>query len=181
METTHLPHLPDHPLHICLFEQVQNASFLRRQLLEGNTDFEYAFLDASVLLSKNHVLASCFRSINDLLNNRLKTRNVHSEIVFALSPNSNIAESFRRFGLSDDSKNIVAIKVGGDRAKIEEHLLANVEGKAVELTDEALAGMHDAARIRKIYRLEAPKKGEVNVLSRESEALLLGSMALKGS
>lgn len=65
---------------------------------------------------------------------------------------------------------------------MEEHLLANVEGKAVRLTDEALAGMHDAARIRKIYRLEGPKKGEANVvLGGESEALLLGSMALKGS
>lgn len=64
---------------------------------------------------------------------------------------------------------------------MEEHLLANVDGNAVRLTDEALAGMHDAARIRKIYRLEAPKKGEASVLSKESEALLLGSMALKGS
>lgn len=94
---------------------------------------------------------------------------------------SQIAESFRRFGLSDDSKNIVAIKVGGDRAKIEDHLLANVDGTAMRLTDEALAGMYDAARIRKIYRLEAPKKSEANTLSKESEALLLGSMALKGS
>lgn len=93
METAHLPHLPDHPLHICLFEQVQNASYLRKQLLEGNTDFEYAFLDASVLLSRNHVLSACFRAINDLLNQRLKTRNVHSEIVFALSPNSNVSMS----------------------------------------------------------------------------------------
>lgn len=100
METLLLPHLPNHPLHICLFEQVQNAPFLRRQLLEGNTDFEYAFLDASILLSKNHVLASCFRSINDLLNQRLKTRNVHSEIVFALSPNSNVSAVLCIFCLS---------------------------------------------------------------------------------
>lgn len=91
METVRLPHLPAHPLHICLFEQAQNAAYLRQQLLDGNTDFEYAFLDASLLLSRKHVLSSCFRSINDLLNNRLKTRNVHSEIVFALSPNSNVS------------------------------------------------------------------------------------------
>lgn len=64
---------------------------------------------------------------------------------------------------------------------MEEHLLASVEGKAMRLSDEALAGMRDDARIRKIYRLEAPKKGDVNVLGAESEALLLGSMALKGS
>lgn len=91
METLTLPHLPGSPLEICLFNDVQNSAFLRQQLLEGNTDFEYAFLDASVLLSRTHVLAACFRAITDSLNNRLKSRNVHSEIVFALSANNNVS------------------------------------------------------------------------------------------
>ena len=91
MENITLPHLLQHPLRVCLFENVQNATFLRQQLLEGNTEYEYAFLDASVLLSRNHVLAACFRAINDHLNGRLKSRNVHSEIVFALSPNNNVS------------------------------------------------------------------------------------------
>lgn len=93
METVTLPHLPHHPLHICLFRDVHNAPFLRRQLLEGNTDFEYAFLDASVLVSRDQVLTACFRAINDLLQGRLKSRNVHSEIVFSLSPNNNVGQS----------------------------------------------------------------------------------------
>jgi EKC/KEOPS complex subunit CGI121/TPRKB len=38
-----------------------------------------------------HVLAAVFRAANDYLNNRLKSRNVHSEIVFALSPNNNVS------------------------------------------------------------------------------------------
>ena len=91
METITLPHLPDSPIQVCLFKNVQNAAFLRQQLLEGNTDFEYAFLDASVLVSRSHVLAACFRAISDSLNDRLKSRNVHSEIVFSLSPNNNVS------------------------------------------------------------------------------------------
>lgn len=91
METVQLPHLPPSlSLHIGLFQDVENASFLRQQLLDGNTDFEYAFLDAAVLLSRKHVLAACWRAINDSLQARLKTRNVHSEIVFALSTNNNV-------------------------------------------------------------------------------------------
>lgn len=93
METITLPHLPDSPIQVCLFKNVQNAAFLRQQLLEGNTDFEYAFLDASVLISKKHVLAACFRAISDSLSSRLKSRNVHSEIVFSLSPNNNVSLS----------------------------------------------------------------------------------------
>lgn len=212
METAHLPHLPLHPLRICLFTDVHNAPFLRQQLLHGNTDFEYAFLDAAVLLSRAHVLAACFRAINDMQGDRLKSRNVHSEIVFAMHPNNNvghflsassvlpashhaalhisyhqliisqIAESFRRFGIQDDTKTILAIKVGGDEAAVRQHLLSHVEGTAVPLTDEALAHLHDAARIRKIYRLDAPKKGEAAAqLGKEAEAFIVGSMALKGS
>lgn len=90
MEVIQLPHLP-YLLHVSLFKNVQNAKFLRQQLLEGNTDFEYAFLDASCLLSRSHVLTGCFRAVNDLLNGKLKSRNVHSEIVFALSPNNNVS------------------------------------------------------------------------------------------
>lgn len=92
MQTVKLPHFPEQHLQFCLFRNVQNTSFLRQQLLDGNTDFEYAFLDAAILLSRNHVLAACFRAINDQLNDRLRSRNVHSEIVFSLSPNNNVSE-----------------------------------------------------------------------------------------
>ena len=91
METIILPHLPQYPLHICLFKDVTNAAFLRQQLLDGNTDFEYAFLDASVLLSTTQVLAAVFRAINDMMHDRMKSRNVHSEIVFSLSVNNNVS------------------------------------------------------------------------------------------
>lgn len=202
METLTLPHLPNSPIQLCLFNNVQNAAFLRQQLLQGNSDFEYAFLDASVLLSRRHVLAACFRAISDSLNNRLKSRNVHSEIVFSLSPNNNvsqnvscllwpaiidannlkIAESFRRFGLQDTSTHLVAVKVlkNADDS-IAEHLTSNVQGDPVALTDEALAAVKDDARIRKIYRLDQPKKGETTTLGKEAEAFVIGSMALKGA
>lgn len=75
----------------------------------------------------------------------------------------------------------MAIKVGGDAAQIERHLLENVEGKAIPFTNEALAGMNDDARIKKIYRVDASRKGDVDASRREAEAFVLGSMALKGS
>jgi len=46
---THLPlaHLPSSiGIYAALFTSVTNAAFLRQQLLEGNAEFEYAFLDA---------------------------------------------------------------------------------------------------------------------------------------
>ena len=36
------------------------------------------------------MLAAVFRAINDMKHDRLKSRNIHSEIVFSLSPNNNV-------------------------------------------------------------------------------------------
>lgn len=46
------------------------------------------------IISPNHVLAAVFRAVNDFLNSRLKSRNVHSEIVFALSPNNSVSKIY---------------------------------------------------------------------------------------
>jgi hypothetical protein len=37
-----------------------------------------------------HALAAAYRAVTDLLNSRIRSRNLHSEIVFALSPNNNV-------------------------------------------------------------------------------------------
>jgi EKC/KEOPS complex subunit CGI121/TPRKB len=50
IETIHLPHLPSAlAVHIALYRDVKNSPFLRQQLLSGNADFEYAFIDASMV------------------------------------------------------------------------------------------------------------------------------------
>lgn len=50
VHTLRLAHLPPSlAVHIALYRDVQNASFLRQQLLQGNPEFEYAFIDASTV------------------------------------------------------------------------------------------------------------------------------------
>lgn len=50
LQTLNLAHLPpDLAVHIALYTDLQNAPFLRDQLLRGNPDFEYALIDASVV------------------------------------------------------------------------------------------------------------------------------------
>lgn len=52
VQSLHLEHLPEsYTLHAALFHSVTNASFLHQQLLAGNSDFEYAFIDASIVSS----------------------------------------------------------------------------------------------------------------------------------
>ena len=47
VQTYTLPHLPpEQPVHIALYDDVTNASDLKRALLAGDGDYEYAFIDA---------------------------------------------------------------------------------------------------------------------------------------
>lgn len=90
-----------------------------------------------------------------------------------------IADAFRRFGISDESKNILAIKVGGNAAEVEQHLKQNVDGESVAFSDASLAVMCDRSRIRKIYKVDVGHR-QADLLG-EAEAFVTGTIALKGS
>lgn len=50
VEEVLLAHMPSElRLYIAHFTDLQNAQFLRQQLLAGNTNFDYAFIDASTV------------------------------------------------------------------------------------------------------------------------------------
>ncbi|MCJ1474097.1 hypothetical protein MMC13_002755 [Lambiella insularis] len=170
LTTLHLIHLPpDLAIHIALCCELKNATWLRRQLLEGNPAFEYALLDASVILSPTHLHAAIFRAVNDQRAGRMKSRNVHSEIVFALSPNNNIADSFRRFGLTERTSSLLIVKLTrGTEGLAEEaacaeavgrHLSANVEGRWERFGEDSCSKWADVGRVRGVYKLGVGGEG----------------------
>jgi EKC/KEOPS complex subunit CGI121/TPRKB len=110
-----------------------------------------------------------------------------------------ISQAFQTFGLNSDTSALIAIKVavaGNPTAEsVQKHLEASVDGTPVALQDEVLSGFTDLAKVRKIYKLEsgAPggKKGKAGETGmalngnaaeerREMEAVVVGSMALRG-
>ena len=104
--------------------------------------------------------------------------------------NVQIAESFRRFGISDETKHVIAVKVGdGDDFKPEDvmkHLSQHVNGVTKELNDINLADIHDISRIRKIYKAgpgptQTGKNAASTGVNSGLEPFILGTMALKGS
>jgi len=132
---------------------------------------------------------------------------VHSEIVFSLSPNNNIAESFRRFGITPTTTNLLIIKVSTPSSpataeEVQSHLTSSIEGEQVSFEDSVLQEMTDVARVKKIYKLNSSgggggkKKGQVNGAGSEGlngngvgsevderkdlEISVLGCMALRG-
>ena len=208
VQLAHLPP-PHNTLYLALFADVQNAQFLRQQLLDGNREFEYAFIDASMLVSATHVLDACFRAVNDLIHNRLRSRNVHSEIVFGLGTNNNIANSLKTFGVDVSTKHMLAIKVAGtmqldassEFSTAQSHLQTNVQGQSLPFNDDSFANLTDWSRVCKAYKLpqsfhELTAKNQNGGLGRsieegdhdsaslrrqEAEKVITGLIALRGS
>ncbi|KAF2124353.1 CGI-121-domain-containing protein [Dothidotthia symphoricarpi CBS 119687] len=193
IRTFTLPHYEAYPVHVAVFKHVKNAAFLRSQLLAANPEFDYAFLDASMILSPTHLQTALFTTLHHLLTHRLKTHTPHSELVFRLSPTNNIGDSYRVFGIADTSTHIIAVKlcVRGDGSVDEgvtaggvgAHLGRVVEGESVAVGEEGreLGEGCDLGRVGKVYKLGMGKGVGDGERRREMEGVVLGMIALKGT
>ncbi|KOS18192.1 EKC/KEOPS complex subunit [Escovopsis weberi] len=195
LESLTLEHVPAHyAVHVCLFQDVQNPAFLHQQLLARNPDFEYAFIDAAAILSRIHLLSAIFKAINTHHTGSLRTPNIHSETVVSLSPSSNIAEAYRRFGISQSTKSLIAIKISalsdadsGAEAvedRIWSHLGTHVAGTPAPLTDANISLVSNLQTIRKNYKLNGlnwiEAIGDESRKKSETEKLIVAALALRG-
>ncbi|EAA36381.1 hypothetical protein GE21DRAFT_2362 [Neurospora crassa] len=204
LETLQIEHVPsDHHVYAALFRDVQNVDFLQAQLIGKNPEFEYAFIDASVIISRTHLFAAIFRALNTLTEGTLQTPNVHSDIVIGLSPTNNISESYRRYGLTPSkTRDVLVIKIVYPKLSSEnstitseqqptpesiwQHLTTHIQGTPVPLTNEELAKSTDWAKVRKYYKLngvpgvERIDKADEEGRRKEMEGLVISGIALRG-
>lgn len=99
-----------------------------------------------------------------------------------------IAEAYRRYGISPATKDLLVVKVAKDGSHssqhISDHLTTNVEGEWLPVTDENLAAATDKAKVSKYYKLNGLKWlnsiDDPGLRNKETEMLVLGGMALRG-
>jgi len=153
-----------------------------------------ALLIHGQILSPAHLLTAVFLALHALSTHRPKTRSPHAELVFRLSPNNNIAQSYALFGITDTTTALVVVKLAcrattrptatGTHVGIQvdervtaqgvgEHLARVVQGDSVLLGErgEGLGDGCDVARVRAVYKLGgvAAKKGGQKVGAGMSE------------
>lgn len=113
-----------------------------------------------------------------------------------------IAESFRRFGITPTTTSLLVIKVldPSGATSISDHLSASIQGTPIPFEDAEIAKITDVTRVKKVYKLNnvpslggggGGKKtnGVVNGVGgrsgeegrKELEVLILGAMALRGN
>ncbi|KAF8603544.1 CGI-121-domain-containing protein [Ceratobasidium sp. AG-I] len=189
-------------VHIALFTHVQNAEKLRSRLIaastaegeEGQKEREavnFAFVDAAPIASLAHLQSAIQQATLASTDGSLRTKTVHSEILWALNSSNNITESIKRFGVSPTSTSLFAIRVCGPDQSIESILgamKAAIEGEEVPL--ESLAEITDWGLVSKYYKvsndpvvLEETKGGQKGVYSDDAKRVIneivVSSVAMK--
>jgi EKC/KEOPS complex subunit CGI121/TPRKB len=107
-----------------------------------------------------------------------------------------IAESFRKFGLTDSTKNLLVVKASVTpditRDSVAEHLGKVIEATPIPFKDETLATISDVGKIRKAYKVgSTPTRfvataadlsaGTLDHNKRYLQACILGAVALRGA
>ncbi|XP_022801798.1 EKC/KEOPS complex subunit Tprkb-like [Stylophora pistillata] len=78
---------PSYTTNLALFTNVKNSIDLRKLIIQGK--IEAALLNASMIIDPFHVAIAGHKALQLFQQGKMKTRTLHSEIVFNLSPSTN--------------------------------------------------------------------------------------------
>ncbi|ODQ63936.1 hypothetical protein NADFUDRAFT_52922 [Nadsonia fulvescens var. elongata DSM 6958] len=176
------PQYPQAPVSISLFENVTNSSELREGLLAGNQCYNYAFIDAANVVSQEHLLAAIYRAVSAREEGeKMRTKNISSEIVFCMSPSNNIMDALKRFGISDTTTSVVVVKADPTH-KANTDLVTNelhslVRGDMLSVNGKNLQRFTDLNMVKKNYKVP----GTFNFEDRDKlSSVVVGSVCLRG-
>ncbi|KAH9056401.1 CGI-121-domain-containing protein [Lactarius vividus] len=162
MESFAYPHFSS-VAHVALFNRVTNAGEIRARIVrasslegdEGDAEREavnFAFIDARLVTSVLHIQTAITQALLAAAQNTLRTKTVHSEVIWVLNPSNNITEALRRYGVSDNSTALFVVRIEPlTSMDVMSRMSAIVEGTIVPTS--ALAGLTDWVTVKKYNKL----------------------------
>ncbi|PPQ73107.1 hypothetical protein CVT26_014728 [Gymnopilus dilepis] len=183
-------------VHIALFRNVSNAAAVKARIIAASTaegEFgekereavNFAFVEARMITSKLHLETAIYQAILAESQNGLRTRTVHSEILYNLNPTHNITEAIRRYGVSEGTADVLVVRIDSpdlSSSTVEQKMKEAVKGDIVPLSE--LSQVTDWATIKKYHKLnnELAIKEAANNPSREHavvDNIVVTSVAMK--
>eukprot|EP00833_Pecoramyces_ruminatium_P017998 jgi/Orpsp1_1/1192030/evm.model.d7180000090063.1 len=161
--------------YISLYNNLKNQKELQEMIINNDDRVpNCAVINAHMIIDIFQVLAAASKA--SLLNyqNKLKTNNVNSEIIFSLSPNTKINEANNVFGISNDCNAALVIIICDDDMKameINEEVSSFIEGDEIQLSE--LPSYTDLEKIKKFFKIEESIQDEKIVLKQVLEAMTL--------
>ncbi|KAG1811259.1 CGI-121-domain-containing protein [Suillus subaureus] len=194
METYYYSQFNHAVVHVALFDDVTNAAAIRSRIVQaarnlgvdGNTErkaVNFAFIDARLISSPLHLQTAIYQALLSEAQGQLRTKTVHSEILWALNPTNNITEAIRRYGVSDESTKLIVVRVDvSNTPELQRRMCDIIQGRMVPF--QVLSQMTDWSIIKKHYKLdsESALKEVQGNLDRERsiiDNIVVSSVAMK--
>lgn len=140
---------PGRTLTLALFRDVTNAKEIRASI---NEEPEAAFLNASLLVDPFIIHQAGHKALASQAAGSLTTKKLHTELIYNVSGTKHVAESLKRFGVTDDSTAVLAARFDCTPPELEV-LTSRVKGTQVPLSD--LGSLADVAQVDKLYKITA--------------------------
>ncbi|KAI8851839.1 kinase binding protein CGI-121-domain-containing protein [Chytridium lagenaria] len=174
----HDPDLQLPAMQCLLLRNVTNAEEVKAKIISGDKNIQT-------------VLAAATRAYLSRHQSLMRTKSLYSEILFNLSPNNNISEAMKWFGLGKGVTDVLLL-FDRDEFPAEEKLgklLTTIKCSPVPITE--LESVSDWDMVKKIFKITTPpgKTTEANKQNKPSTAdlekewlqsIVISSMALKG-
>jgi len=99
-----------------------------------------------------HIQTAITQALLAAAQNNLRTKTVHSEVIWALNPSNNITEALRRYGVSDGSTALFVVRIDPIQpSQVKSKMSAVVDGTQVPLSE--LADLTDWVAVKKYNKL----------------------------
>lgn len=156
-----VPIFESHTAIAVLMKNVQNLEIIKENLIKGNFDYDYGFINAKNIVSLEQIYSAYYKVMQDSAYNTMKSRTLHTEFIYALSPFKNIMDCLNKFGISKTSDVLLILKIVKKEDATTEyfesqlkHIKTVVTGEIIKLDDENLQNFADAKSIAKNYKLK---------------------------
>lgn len=151
-----------HTLNVFLVKECENAPELRTWILQGVPGLpEAALIDASMILDPVIVHAAAGMALQQHISPTLslKSKTLHSELVFSLSGSKHIGRSLAKFGIKDDTTNLLVAMFDASPEDLEK-VMSSMRGHVVVGEDairkelESICDTQDVCKTYKISNIE---------------------------
>ncbi|KAL2710307.1 hypothetical protein KLU848_1102 [Kluyveromyces marxianus] len=144
--TYRVPQFQEYTISLQKYANVSNADVLRSKLME----LPFAFIDARTVISVEQISSAIYKALVESTYNRMRTKTLHSECILSLSPSSNIGDALKRFGIKEDSTNLIVIKIvkNGDEEPFDGK--TSIVGDLVPVSDEQFVTTADIETFKNV-------------------------------